>query len=364
VLVMTPALDGHDGVSEVSRQATAALAAAWGRDAVEVWTLAGGLGDDARVAGIRLRSARGGRARMAAWSLARSRAPLDGSLVLVMHLHLAPLAVMLEMRGASVAVFLHGIEAWTPLRRRESAALDRATALLSNSNYTAARFRDANPRFASRPIAVCHLGARAPLLRTVTPEISGYALIVGRLAAGERYKGHDALIDCWPEVVARVPGATLVIVGDGDDRGRLERLAADRGVRDRIVFAGRAPDAELAGWFQHAAFLAMPSQGEGFGLAFVEAMRAGKPCISARGAAEEIVEDGTTGIVVDATVPDALTSALVRLFSDPDGRERMGRAGAARIASMFEERHFAARLLAQLAPLMAQTVSLASPHSH
>ena len=356
VLVMTPGLDGSDGVSEVSRQAVAALAGAWGPGAVEVWTLEESIGDDPRMAGVRLRSAAGGRARMTAWALARSRGSGDGSLALVMHAHLAPLALMLAMRGAPVAVFLHGIEVWTPLRRREAAAFERAAALIANSHHTAARFRDANPRFADRMVAVCHLGVGPSPATVAQPPIDGYALVVGRLVADERYKGHDALIDAWPAVCARVPGARLVVVGDGDDRARLERLADQRGIGDRVVFTGRVSDAELAGWYDRAAFFAMPSRNEGFGLVYMEAMRAGKPCIAARGAAEEIIEDGGSGILVDPDARGALTTALVQLFTDKDGRERMGAAAAARVAVTFEERHFAARLLAQLTPLTAQVV--------
>src|SRR3954470_17145525 len=356
MLVITPQLDGRDGVSEVSRQAVAALASACGHDSVEVWALDGGTGADARTARVSVRTAEGGRARMAAWALARGRGAAHGSLVLVMHAHLAPLTLVLAMRGVPIAVFLHGVEAWRPLRRRESAALERASALLANSHYTAAQFRAANPRFVDRAIGICHLGV-GPRPSTMTaPAIDGYALIVGRMAADERYKGHDALIDSWPEVLARVPGATLAIVGDGDDRPRLEQLAFRRGLGGRVVFTGRVPDDELAGWYAHAAFLAMPSRNEGFGLVYVEAMRAGKPCIVAPGAAEEIVDNDTTGIVVDAERPGALTSAVVRLFEDRAGRERMGRAAAARVAGMFEEQHFATRLLAQLAPLHAQLV--------
>jgi phosphatidylinositol alpha-1,6-mannosyltransferase len=356
VLVLTPGLDGTDGVSEVSRQAIAALAGAWGREAVEVWTLAGGAGDDARMAGIRLRSAAGGRTRLAAWALSRSRDSMAGSLVLVMHVHLAPLALVLAMRGAPVAIFLHGIEVWATLRRRESAALERASVLVANSQHTAARFRDANPRFANRTIAVCHLGVGPSSVAFVRPPLDGYALIVGRLVADERYKGHDALINAWPEVRARVPNAELVVVGDGNDRPRLERLAEERGVGDCVVFTGRASDAELAGWYRHASFFAMPSRNEGFGLVYVEAMRAGKACLAAPGVAQEIIEDGTTGIIVDPEDAARLTHALIRLFTDTQERERMGRAAAERVADTFEARHFGARLLAQLTPLTTQVV--------
>jgi phosphatidylinositol alpha-1,6-mannosyltransferase len=357
ILVLTPALDGADGVSEVSRQAVGALAAEWGLEAVEVWTLAGARGDDACVAGVRLRSADQRRSRMGAWALARARTPLDGLLVLVMHTHLAPLALMLAMRGARVAIFFHGIEAWTPLRRRETAAIDRASALLANSHYTVARFRVANPRFADRDVAVCHLGVGPSPATAAPPPIDGYALIVGRLASEERYKGHDALIEAWPEIRRRVPGARLVVVGDGGDRARLETCARDHGLADAVTFTGRVSASALAGWYEHAAFFVMPSSGEGFGLAYLEAMRAGKPCIAGPGAAEEIIEHGVTGLIVDPASRGAVSDAIVTLFSDRDGRTRMGANAALQVARHFEARHFAARLVDQLARLVANPVS-------
>src|SRR5260221_434552 len=105
----------------------------------------------------------------------------------------------------------------------------------------------------------------------------GSAPMVGRMPRHERYKGHDWLIDVWPFVVPSVPDARLVVVGRGDDRARLEARVAAAGVGGAIRFAGRVSDEELAGLYRACAFFVMPSANEGFGLAYLEAMRAGKP---------------------------------------------------------------------------------------
>lgn len=348
IVVLTPCADGADGISEVSRQLAAALAA--DREVrVSVWALDGGVPAPERMASVEFRSAHGSAARFATWAVARARPACADLVVVVMHVHLAPVALPLALRGARLACFFHGIEVWKPLRAPERAAVARASVLMANSQWTADRFRDANPTFAAAPISVCHL-AVPPRPAAVHPQRTGYALAVGRLAAEERYKGHDALIACWPAVRQRARQAELVVVGDGDDRPRLQSLVRERGLEHAIHFAGRVSDEALAGYYDHAAFLALPSTGEGFGLVYLEAMRAAKPCIAAPGAAQEIVVDGATGFIVDPLRPGALVDAIARLFNDPALCAAMGRAGARRVAASFAPDHFAAAVRGCLAP--------------
>jgi glycosyltransferase involved in cell wall biosynthesis len=72
-------------------------------------------------------------------------------------------------------------------------------------------------------------------------------LTVSRLSGSERYKGHDRIIRILPRVLAKHPGTKYLIVGDGDDRARLEVLATEVGVRDRVHFAGLIDPADLPG---------------------------------------------------------------------------------------------------------------------
>jgi len=107
-------------------------------------------------------------------------------------------------------------------------------------------------------------------------------------------------------------------------------------------------EADLHALYQECAFFAMPSRDEGFGLVFLEAMRAARACIGGIGAAAEVIEDGVTGLVVDPADPESVLKAVVRLFREPCTRARMGRAGAERVAARFTEAHFRRRFRSML----------------
>src|SRR5262249_6113921 len=162
-------------------------------------------------------SAAGSRLAMVRRTMTRAARRCDDLHVIVLHMHLAPLASLLALRGAETTLFLIGIEVWTALRARERRAIPRADRLLAISAFTVRGFRTANPTLADRPVTVCAPGIGAAPRRVDVDVAGGFALIVGRLSAHERYKGHDALIDIWPAVRAVVDDAQLG-VGGGRDR--------------------------------------------------------------------------------------------------------------------------------------------------
>jgi phosphatidylinositol alpha-1,6-mannosyltransferase len=340
---------GADGVSAVSRQVVTALTARLGRelDCVDVWSLADPeLPARLEAAGLTFRTARSSCVGFAAFGFREPDVDAN-TLAIVLHAHLLPVALPLVGRGARLVALLLGIEGWKPFTRLEAAALRRAWKVAAISRHTIERFREANPAFSNRPIEVCHPGvpeAVNPAGRTGSPDDAPYALIVGRMASNERYKGHDELLDVWAKVRASASGARLVVAGGGDDLQRLREKASALGLTEHVTFTGRVTDEQLASLYRDAAFLVMPSRDEGFGLVYLEAMRAGKPCIAARGAAEEIIEHEGSGIIVDQGNDAELAAAIVRLFTDPAERERMGHAAAAQVAERFSKDHFAARL--------------------
>lgn len=325
-------MGGADGISEMTRQWVRVLESGVGHTggALEVWSL-----DDATRPGTvgdatAFHTARGSRLHFATFAVGRGLASAAETLVVVMHLQLLPVALPLVWCGARLSAVLMGIEAWTPLRPLERSALRKAWRVIAISRETAARFRAANSSLADVPITVCHPGA--PTLTPATPEhIEGpYGLIVGRMSSGERYKGHDTLLDVWPSVRQSVPGARLIVAGDGDDAARLRERAGEG-----ITFLGRVSEARLAALYRDATFFVMPSTDEGFGLVYLEAMRASTPCIAARGAAEEIISDGCDGLIVEASDRHGLVAAMVRLFTDPALRDRLAAAAARRADAEF-----------------------------
>jgi phosphatidyl-myo-inositol dimannoside synthase len=339
-VLLTPNLRGADGVSCLSRQIVEALP-----EPVVTVSL-----HDTPSNSRALHAAGGSRARLVARALMLARQCDRNTVVVCSHVHLAPIARLLAWRGAHVTYVLCGIEAWVPLRAAQRWALSSGR-LVAISAHTVRRFVEANPSFASAPIDICHPGLPGRAVEPADPaERAPAALIVARMWANERYKGHDELLRVWPRVVARHPRAQLWIVGDGDDRPRIEALAAQLGVGTAVTFTGRASDEELDRCYRRCAFFVMPSRHEGFGLVFLEAMRAGKACIGAPGAAAEIIQDGVTGLIVDPSSADDLYGAVVRLFDDPQAAARLGDAGAARFQAEFTAARFKARFAPPAAP--------------
>jgi phosphatidylinositol alpha-1,6-mannosyltransferase len=167
-----------------------------------------------------------------------------------------------------------------------------------------------------------------------------------RLAVANRYKGHDQLVDAWPRVVASQPDAMLWIVGEGDDASRLrERISVlPAPARHQVHLLGRLDHASLLDRYARARVFAMPSTGEGFGLVFVEAMRAGLPCIASFDSAAEIVNDEQTGFVVEQEA-DALADACLKLLGNDAMADRFSQAGRSRYETQFTYPAFRDRFL-------------------
>ena len=343
-LVLTPKVNGADGVSALTRLVACSLTGA-GVD-TRVLTLEDevrrDLGDGPL--DVPVESADGGKLRFLLNGMKAAPRARRPELVVVTHLRMLPAAVPLMAAGVPVATFLLGVECWRPLSRRDRGLLAQSDLLLPISRWTRDRFLAINPSFASAALTICPPGVEARPVSTTAP-VSGRTLVVGRLWSEERYKGHDVLIDVWPDVQRACPEAHLVIVGDGDDRHRLEARVRDANLSDAIRFAGLVSQDALRQHFAEAQLFALPSEGEGFGMVFLEAMRAGRPCLAAQGAAEEIVIDGVTGRVVASRDQVTLTAALIELTSDRARCDLLGRAGRQRLEQEFSSARFAGRLI-------------------
>lgn len=249
-------------------------------------------------------------------------------------------------------VFIHGIEAWRPLTSAQRQVLNGAALRVANSRLTARKVTEANPGVG--PIFVCPLALPDDFNATddhAMPEPSiaigsKAVVLVARMMASERYKGHDELLTAWPAVRRRVPEARLVLVGDGDDVARLRARAGELGISEVVVFTGFVPDVSLRAIYQRAAVFAMPSAGDGFGLVYLEAMAHRLPCIgSIHDAAGEIIRDGETGFLVDQADTQTVAERLIALLADDGRRIQMGQSGHRRWREHFTYEQFARRMV-------------------
>ncbi|MBK9748193.1 MAG: glycosyltransferase family 4 protein [Chloroflexi bacterium] len=177
-------------------------------------------------------------------------------------------------------------------------------------------------------------------------------LLVGRMAAGEQYKGQDVLIRSLPLILERCPDAQLVLAGHGDDYPRLLALAHSlpAAAQERVFMPGYVSADQLETLYRTCAVFAMPSRGEGFGLVYLEAMRWAKPCVASRAdAAQFIVEHEQTGLLVDDPQDEReVAAALLRLLTDPALAQAYGQAGYERARRLYSFDQFRARFIEDL----------------
>jgi phosphatidylinositol alpha-1,6-mannosyltransferase len=240
------------------------------------------------------------------------------------HFNAVPLAAAISRAlSAPLWVQVHGIEAWQPrssLYRRCVAAAALITAV---SRYTRSRllaWADVAPhrvRVLPNTVASGYVPRRRRDDLVARHGLAGRRVIltVGRLSASERYKGHDRLIAALPGILAKVQDAAYLIVGSGEDRPRLEKLAREVAIADRVVFAGQVPDVDLPDYFALADIFAMPSTGEGFGIVFLEAAASGLAVVGGNcdGSVDAMAE-GRIGRLVDPHSREGIEAAVVDAF--------------------------------------------------
>ncbi len=274
--------------------------------------------------------------------------------LLVWHLGLLRLVPFFRMRGRMVCVFLHGVEAWGKHSGLTLKMLSRVDHYLTNSRYTWDRFVEAHPEFQSKPHAVVHLGLGNPF-RADLPR-SGKrptAIMISRLEQTENYKGHQQVLRAWPQLLDKVPTARLVIVGDGNLKPSLERLAVAEGVDHAVEFLGQVSDEQKEQMILAARCVALPSRAEGFGLVYVEGMRLGRPSlVSSLDAGREVVNPPEAGLSADPDDLDDLSERLAELMDGPGWSEK-SEASLRRYQNNFTQAHFADRLTRALQEILS-----------
>jgi phosphatidyl-myo-inositol dimannoside synthase len=243
-------------------------------------------------------------------------------LVICGHVNLLPLAwIAARLTRARLVLVIHGYEAWTPSSHRFSNLLvKRIDAFIAVSRYTAECFGHWSgvPRARGFILSNCvNLDQFQPRERDLALanryglESAIVMLTVARLTTGERYKGIDEVIDVMPRLMRQLPNLHYLIVGDGSDRARLEAKARTQGLADHVVFAGRIAEAEKVAHYNLADVYVMPSRGEGFGIALIEAAACGIPVVgSSVDGSRDALLDGELGRMVDPSKPDDLVLAI------------------------------------------------------
>jgi glycosyltransferase involved in cell wall biosynthesis len=270
--------------------------------------------------------------------------------VLFTHAHLIALAQVVQAAapGSRLAALGHGIEVWEHLSLAQRAGLARCRSVVAPSRFTREKLIAVN----GVPAEVCRViphglppewSAQACALRDASRP-GRVLLSVARMNRADAPKGLDVVLRAMPRILRAVPEARCLLAGDGDDRPRLECLARELGVANRVEFRGELRQAELAACYREADVFVLPSWKEGFGIVFLEAMWHALPVVAARaGGAVEAVEDDVTGLLLPPDSPEQTGAAVSGLLLLDGERRRLGEAGRRRVLREFLFEHFTAR---------------------
>jgi len=284
------------------------------------------------------------------------------TVILSTHVGIARVAAVMKAAfGIPYLVLAHGDEVWG---RAPTYALREAEAILSVSRFTAdrliSRHRVRAERVRLLPPALDPRLGRSSIPPERVIERHGLhgqrvLLTVGRLTRAGGYKGYDTVMRALARIRRVLPEVAYVIVGDGDDRPRLERVARELGVDTAVHFAGDVDDAWLPAYYRSCDLFVMPSrvrlvdpcEGEGFGIVYLGAAAFGKPAIAGReGGSAEAVLDGVTGVLVNPSDPEEVARAVLELFQDDARRRWLGAQARERAWREFAPERFRQNLAA------------------
>ena len=262
----------------------------------------------------------------------RRRFPFD-----LVHAHYAAPAgdaVRRARPGAPVVVSVHGGDVLALAESSPAGAaavragLSHARLVLANSTGIATRCE----ALGARDVRVVHLGTDLP---PEPPERRPETLVtVANLVPRKR---HADVLRALGLLRDRHPGLGGEVVGDGPERGGLERLAGELGLDGRVKFRGALEPAEAREAAQSGGIFVLPSVDEAFGVAYVEAMAGAVPAIGCRGepGPEEIAAQGPGLRLVPPADPEALAAEIDQLVTEPDWRRELGMAARATVEAAF-----------------------------
>lgn len=236
------------------------------------------------------------------------------------------LASVLRRRAAAVVAVSEAVrEAWIRTHR-----LDPARVVVVPNGIDVERFRPGGEEERRRVRERLGLPAGCPLVLTVCV-----------LRPGKRV---ETLIDAAPEILAAVPEARFVVVGDGPQRATLEARAAAAGLDGRLRLAGQREDVDLL--LRGADVFVLPSEREALPTVLLEAMACGLPVVAtATGGVPEVVREGREGCLVQVGDAPALGRAVVSLLPDAARRRALGAAGRRRVEWRYSTRVWVESLL-------------------
>ena len=257
------------------------------------------------------------------------------------HINLALLALIVKILNpkANIIFCTHGIEIWKKLPKFTELIINKSI-ILTVSTYSKNQLLKYNPNIKDIRIFPNCINIKQEF-NNLNPFIDNNfnLLSITRLSRTEKLKGIDLVIKTLPFLVKEIPNIKYNVIGKGDDKERLLKLAKQLGVEKNVEFKGFVDN--LAPYYEYCDVFILPSKKEGFGIVYLEAMQYRKPCIACdEGGQTDVVIDGKTGYLCKYGDINCLKNKILDLYKDENKRKKFGESGYIYLVNNFTFEHF------------------------
>jgi len=248
------------------------------------------------------------------------------NLVLSTHINYAIACYLLKrINGTNYWFVAHGIEVWSTQKTSHKLALQGAEKIIAVSEYTKTRLikeQNISPQkihllfntfeakyfqISSKPTYLLkryNINPNQPIILTVTR--------LGRMA---KYKGYEQILYALVKIRQHIPNIHYILAGKGDDRPRIQTLITSLNLDDCVTLPGFLIDEELCDHYNLCDVFAMPSQGEGFGIVFLEALACGKAVLAGnQDGSVQPLASGELGCLVDPNNVEDIANKLTEII--------------------------------------------------
>lgn len=255
--------------------------------------------------------------------------------VILSHANLLLVGYFIKLCSPKTKLILlaHGIEAWEPFKGFRKKMLLKCDKIFAVSKYTKDVIMNLNG-FPEKNIHILNNCLDPFLQKPKQKERETYLLeryhlnkediilmTLTRLAAKERYKGYDIVIESLQKLRLSYPRIKYLIVGryDDEEKERLDKMIERAQLQQHVIFTGFVPDEELADHYNLADIYIMPSEKEGFGIVFIEAMFYHKPVIAGnKDGSVDALLNGSLGLLVNPESLDEVTCAITKMIRNSE----------------------------------------------
>jgi glycosyltransferase involved in cell wall biosynthesis len=249
--------------------------------------------------------------------------------IILGHINLAIIGAIINMLSPrkKVVLIIHGIEVWEGLSPLKRYLLKNTHKVLSVSSFTKNKLLELQKLDADKvhifpntidpyfPIAADFNHDNAIRRKYSAGKEDFILYTLTRLSSKEKYKGYDIVIKCLPEVKKKYADIKYVVAGkyDNEEKERIDKLIAELELGTMVHLAGFIKEEEIVDHYRMSNLFIMPSQKEGFGIVFIEAMACGTPVIAGNiDGSVDAVRNGELGMLVNPENVEEVTAAILK----------------------------------------------------